>query len=94
MYTFMWIEGEKNLNEFCLQRFRSKPRFMETIGHVGPATVYLIYKYDDATEKYREMYLLTMQHPNGTVTEGGLRELQTMDFAEIRRTRGTILKAK
>jgi hypothetical protein len=93
-YSFLWIEGDKQLQDFCLKRFKSKVRFLETIGHVGPCTVYLIYKHDDELDKYHEMYLLVMPDPKGTVGEGSLTDLQRMSFEEIKQARGTILRTK
>lgn len=45
-YIYKWIEGEKNLKDYCRKRFNELPRFIETIGRVGTegAQIWLIYK--------------------------------------------------
>lgn len=98
MITWIWIEGEKALDEFCLRRFKERPRMVETCGKVGPARVRLIYKHDDQAGKYREMYLLYMDAPSGmekgNLSESGpfFDEIQRMSYEEIRTDKTAILK--
>lgn len=90
MYITKWIEGEQNLNEFCLKRFKETPRFIETIGKVGyAAKVYLIYKWREDKQKYTDMYLLFMEHPKGTV--GDISNFQHQSYEEIRANRDSLL---
>lgn len=90
MYTIKWIEGEDNLNDFCLKRFKEVPRFVETIGKVGlSAKVYLIYKWREDKQKYVDMYLLFMEHPKGTV--GDISDIQHQTYEDIRANGGAIL---
>lgn len=99
MITWIWIEGEKALNEFCERRFKEKPRFIETCGRVGPAKVRLIYKEIPETGHYTDMYLLYMDAPheikNGNYTGNGmLTEIQRMTYEEIRSDKTAILKRR
>lgn len=88
-FIYKWIEGEKNLNEFCLKHFGEKPRFVETIGKVGINTkVRLIYK--EKGNRYVDMYLLYMPHENGTVY--WISDIETMTYEQIRADRTAILK--
>ena len=89
MYTTIWIEGEKNLNDFCLRRFKETPHFVETIGKVGPAKVYKIYKWREAKQRYTDMYLLFMEHPKGNV--GDISDIRTQTYEQIRANRTSIL---
>lgn len=90
-YITLWIEGEKNLNEYCKKRFGETPRFVETIGKVGyeGAKVWLIYKQKD-DGRYVDMYLLFMPHPKGTIYDIG--EFSKMSYDEIRTDRTAILR--
>lgn len=87
-YITKWIEGEKNLHEFCIKRFGEKPRFVETIGRVGDAKVELIYKWKEGYG-YVAMYLLYMQHPTGTIHY--FDDIRRMTYEEIRADRTSIL---
>ncbi len=90
MYITKWIEGEANLNDFCLRRFGEEPRFVETIGRVGPAAkVYYLYKWRTDKQKYTPMYLLFMEHPKGTV--GDISDYQHMTYEEIRANKDSLL---
>lgn len=86
-----WIEGESNLNEFCLRRFKEKPKFIETIGHCGEVTVYMIYKYRQDKHRYTQMFFLFLRHSNGTVSEGELSDKSKMTYEEIRADKNSIL---
>ena len=35
MYTYIWIEGWENLQEFCKKRFNDRPYMCECTGHCG-----------------------------------------------------------
>lgn len=102
MYTWIWIEGERALNEFCERRFKARPRFLETIGKVGRAKVHLKYKevYDEQGEWVRnaEMYLLFMDAPSG-MKQGNMAgwaefhdKIKYMTYEEIRADKTAILK--
>lgn len=102
MMTWIWIEGKKALDEFCLRRFKETPRFTETVGHIGgKAKVRLIYKYvyDDNGEIDRcaEMYLLYMDAPYSSKAPNldvwsNLTEIQRKTYEEIRLDKTAILK--
>lgn len=90
MFIAKWIEGEKLLHSFCISRFHEAPRFVETIGRVGgEAKVYLTYKWRRDTKRYVPMYLLFMEHPNGTVSD--INEIRLMKYEQIRTYRGSLL---
>lgn len=90
MYVTKWIEGEDNLNDYCLKRFKETPRFVETIGRVGTAAkVYMVYKWREDKRKYTDMYLLFMEHPKGTV--GDIMDIQHQTYEDIRANGNPIL---
>jgi len=60
------IKGESALNRYCMKRWGEHPHWRETIGSVGEAKVYLHYYKSPEDEYYRDYYILTMEHPNGT----------------------------
>ncbi len=88
-YTTIWIEGEDRLNDFCQRRFQERPRFVETVGRVGTAKVYMVYKWREDRKRYVDMYLLFMEHPKGTV--GDIAEKRLMTYEEIRADKTSIL---
>ena len=92
--TYIWIEGYENLDKFCLKRFGSKPKFVETIGHVGDeATVHHIYKRDKDGH-YHDMFLLFMPHHKGEYNDFELyNEVEIKwDYEKIRSDKRSILK--
>ena len=89
MYIYKWIEGERNLNDFCAKRFNEKPRFVETIGSVTGAKIWMIYK-KRPDGYYTDMYLLFMRHEKGTICDIG--ELSKMTYEQIILDRNSILK--
>lgn len=89
MYTTIWIEGEKNLNDFCLKRFKTTPHFVEHIGMVEQAKVYATYKWREDKQRYTDMYLLFMEHPKGNV--GDISDIRTQTYEQIRANRTSIL---
>lgn len=89
MYITKWIEGEQNLHDFCMKRFKSIPRFSGTFGQVGPAHVSLVYKWREDKRKYTEMYLLFMEHPKGTVRY--VSDIEHQNYEEIRANKGSLL---
>lgn len=95
MYIYKWIEGEKNLNDFCIKRFKARPSFLETIGHCGPATIWLIYKYKDEIDRNKgcaEMYLLFMEHSSGTKLFTEIQEIMHWTYEKIKADKTSILK--
>ena len=91
MYVYKWIEGEKQMIDFCQKRFKMKPHFCETIGHCGPATIHLIYKYKDENDRSKgcaQMFFLFMDHPAGPGSNPGgstTQQQQTMDAYKNKR---------
>lgn len=103
MYTWIWIEGEKALNEFCEKRFKERPRFIENCGHVGKARVRQIYKYiydeNGDVVGVAHMFLLYMEAPSGmergnVIGEGMFSDIQRMTYEEIRADKTSILKRR
>ncbi len=89
MLIYKWIEGERNLEDYCLRRFNEIPRFVENIGKVGAdAKVYKIYK-EKNDGVYAQMFLLFMPHEKGTVTD--IDNIRRMTYEEIRFDRSSIL---
>lgn len=87
-YIYKWIEGRNNLEQYCLNRFKEKPRFVETIGRVGEAKIYYIYKRK-TNGSYTDMYLLFMRHEKGTVTD--IDNIHKMTYEQIRVDTNAIL---
>ena len=95
MYTYKWIEGEAALVEFCLKRFKMKPHFCETIGHCGPATIHMIYKYRDENDLSKgcaQMFFMFMEHPNGTIGCIDLDKIERWTYEQIRTDRTSLVK--
>jgi hypothetical protein len=94
-FIYKWIEGWGNLQEFCLKRFHFPPRFCETIGHCGPATIYNIYKYRDKNDTQKgcaDMYLMFMEHTSGKTTWIELQEIMRWSYEQIRADKSSLLK--
>lgn len=91
MYAAIWIEGEENLNIFCLRRFKERPRFVETIGHVGSAKIFEIYKKREGFG-YTDMYLLYMPYEKGDLTWDQIEEKMLETYENIRLDRTAILR--
>ena len=89
MYIYKWIEGEDNLDAFCLKRFGERPRFVETIGRVSSAKVYLIYKWREDKQDYTSMFLLFMEHTKGTT--GDITNIQHQTYGQIRANKSSLL---
>lgn len=101
MYSYIWIEGEKNLDDFCMKRFGYKPRFLETIGTVSGngafAKIHLIYKYPAENETNvgcHEMYFLFMEHSNGKYYYSEIEKIMRWNYEQIRTDKTSILKRR
>ncbi len=55
------IRGNDNLYRYCEKRFHEAPRFMETIGKVANAKVYLRYWHAPGDNGYHDYYILIME---------------------------------
>lgn len=92
MIQYIWIEGEQALKSFCQKRFKQENiHWMETIGHIGGATIENIWKLDTERRKCIDMYLLYMEHPNGDIYEGELNDIRRMTYEQIRANKHFIL---
>lgn len=106
MYSYIWIEGEKNLNEFCIKRFGYKPTFVETIGRVSgngaSAKIHAINKHLTEEEladpnrslSYHDMYFLYMEHRNGKYFWIEIEKIMRWDYEKIRADKTAILKRR
>lgn len=95
MYVYKWIEGEKQMIDFCQKRFKMKPHFCETIGHCGPATIHMIYKYKDENDRSKgcaQMFFLFMEHPNGKVWGEELDKIERWTYEQIRTDRTSLVE--
>jgi hypothetical protein len=95
MYSYIWIEGEKALMEFCQKRFKDKPRFCETIGHCRMATIHLVYKYRDENDTRKgcaQMFFLYMEHSNGKYYYTDIEKIERWTYEQIRADRSSIVK--
>ncbi|MDE6803154.1 MAG: hypothetical protein K2J29_00775 [Muribaculaceae bacterium] len=95
MYSYIWIEDEKNLNEFCLKRFGETPKFADNIGRITgngeSAKVHKIYK-DDADGNYHQMYFLWMSHERGRYGNSEINEIKRWNYEKIKTDRTAILR--
>ena len=99
MYSYIWIEGEKNLDEFCMKRFGETPHFLETIGRVAgkgaAAKVHNIYKYPaDDEPPYspcHNMYFLYMEHEAGKYYYSQIEDIKRWPYEKIRTDSTAIL---
>lgn len=64
-YIHAIIRGNSNLEKYCIKRFGESPHFVETIGRVGNAKVYLRYWHSPTDDGYYDYYVLIMEHENG-----------------------------
>lgn len=64
-YIHAIIRGNSNLEKYCIKRFGEFPHFVETIGRVGNAKVYLRYWHSPTDDGYYDYYVLIMEHENG-----------------------------
>ena len=91
-YIYFWVEGYNEINEFCRKRLGERPRFVETIGHAGDATIYNIYK-SDKDGHWHNMYFVFMRHNSGTMTYYQLMDYcHKCDYEQIRTDRNSLLK--
>lgn len=102
MYSYIWIEDEENLNDFCTRRFGEKPQFIETTGHVNgrgsSAKVRLIYK-DPADDEppcsnCHQMYFLYMENDGGEYYLSELDKIKKWSYEKIRADRTAILRKR
>ena len=106
MYSYIWIEGEKNLEEFCKKRFGDRPRFMETIGYVSgnraSAKIHAINKHLTDEEladpkrslSYHDMYFLYMEHRNGEYSFYELEQIMHWSYEQVRADKTAILRRR
>lgn len=94
-FIYIWIEGERNLLDFCNRHFGLKPRWSETIGYCAPATIHEIYKHDTDGGRPHHMFLMYMPDRSGKskFTESQItNEIERQTYAEIKAHRTALLK--
>lgn len=97
MYSYIWIEGENNLYDFCLKRFGDTPCFLEHFGKVsGNGSCAKVEKREAETADggYRLMFLLTMEHEQGRYTSGDIDNIRRWDYEQIRTDKTAILRRR
>lgn len=104
MYSYIWIEGERNLEEFCMKRFGSTPTFSGTIGKVSgkgaSARVHAINKHLTDEEladpkrvlSYHDMYILYMEHNGGKHYWSEIEKIMRWSYEEIRADKTSVLR--
>lgn len=90
MYQVIWIVGEKALYEFCLKAFREQPIFVETVGHCGPATIWIKDKLDTSGSVCHRCYLAFMQHQRGDRSYHDIQQISHETYEQIISHRTTI----
>ena len=97
MYSYIWIEGEKNLDEFCMKRFGEEPHFLENYGHVSgngvSARVQKIYK-EDSGGNYHQMFFLWMEYEGGRYCQPEIDKIRRWPYEKIRTDRTAILRKR
>lgn len=83
LYQAIWIEGESALEDFCRKELKDHPRFIETIGHCGSATIWLKYKRDNAGNFHR-VFLVFRQHPSGHWTFDDLQAQSLQSYEQLK----------
>lgn len=81
--------------DFCLKRFKMKPHFCETIGHCGPATIRMIYKYRDENDFRKgcaQMFFLYMEKSDGKIWAEDLDKIERWSYEQIRADRTSLVK--
>lgn len=91
MYQALWIEGSRALYGFCEKRFKESPRFIETIGHCGSATIWLSYKLTP-NDGYRDFYLIFMPHDRGNLTYSQIQDKKQEKYEQIMAYATTVRK--
>lgn len=91
MYQVKWIEGEVNLNSFCLKCFGDQPGFIENIAHCGPATIHKLYIWRPDKDYYSQMFLLFMKHERGIYSYDQIVQLRKSTYEQIRTDKTAIL---
>jgi hypothetical protein len=95
MYIYIWIEGEKNLDDFCLKRFGDIPRFIEHHGAVagnGVSARVIKTDKDIGGGDYRQFFFLYMEHEKGQHSYYELEQIMRQPYEEIRLDRTAILR--
>lgn len=95
MYTYIWIEGYDNLDEFCMKRFGEKPIMLENTGHIRDCTIKKTYKNTDGDplSDYHQMFFLYMPHEKGKYYLSELDKIRVIwDYARIKEDKTAILK--
>lgn len=80
-YATAIIRGINNLDKYCERRFHDRVRWMETIGKVGNAKVYLRYWHAPTDNGYYDYYVLVMPSETGkyySQTEQIIREYREL----------------
>ena len=96
MYTYIWIEGWENLQEFCQKRFNDRPYMCECTGHCGDVRIHNIYK-EDKDGHYHEMYFLYMEHDKGEYNSWDVlheKVERAWDYEQIRLDKRSILRRR
>ena len=88
-YIYKWIEGEKNLYEYCQSRFGEQPQFCEHHGFCAQAKIIKTEK-EKPDGYYSLFFLLYMQSDNGEIYDIG--DIRTMTYEQIRADKTAILK--
>ena len=94
MYIYKWIEGENNLDEYCIKRFGERPAFIEHHGSVGNSKIWKLEKFRKDKGHYTSMFLLYMEieEVDKAYHFSEFEKIKSMDYENIRFDRTAILK--
>jgi hypothetical protein len=91
--TYIWVEGEANLGNFCRRRFPGEQlHWVESIGHIGEAVVEMVYKQHG--DGFHKMFLLYMEIDKGEIFPSELNQIRRMSYEQIRADKHSILHAR
>lgn len=88
-FIYKWIEGDDNLNEYCLKRFGEKPKICEHHGKVGNARIVKTEK-EKPDGYFHIFYLLYMEDAKGVIYD--INNITRMTYEQIRADRSALLK--
>lgn len=65
--TYGVIRGEKNLDTYCMMRWKKKPLFIESFAHnIDTVTIERIYAIAPTDDGYQPYYILSMETTKDT----------------------------
>lgn len=86
LYIYGLIQGEDNLDKYCLKRWGETPRFCESFANIADVKIERIYEKPKGEEYYKQFFILYMKHENGTMDTYTIRKKVHEDIRLNRHT--------